>query len=179
MNPFDPANVIVISGAAGTGKTTLGIACAEALAGVLVDLDDEDRDIDELALAESPDVTATLAGARDRRYEVLRSGVSRQRISQPRPVIAIAPFTEEIASAAAWAGFTNAIGGGQVLLVWLFLDPLERATRIEQRGAVRDRDRTDLERIFQAPRVPHIAIDGRLDTDRQIAVIKSRFDNGN
>lgn len=172
------APLMVISGAAGMGKTTLARACARERSAVVIDLDEVAVEETQQAIASSPDPTSALASIRDLRYGQLRDLIRKQRRSGAAPVIAVAPFTREVSSAEDWTAFVHGVGGGEVTLVWMHLDPGERSARIQARGAHRDRKREDLGTTFVSPPVPHIDVDGALDTDQQVNLIWSRFDNG-
>jgi predicted kinase len=167
---------ILISGAAGTGKSTLAAALAPRLGAAILDLD--------VATGPLTEVVCTLLGRTDLsdprvaeltrtpRYETLlalaadnlRAGIS---------VILVAPFTAE-RSPAGWAAFTDRLEphAAGVLLVWLDLPPDHLITRLKRRGAARDSDKVANPDAFLAgvhrapPVVPHL----RLDATRPVTV---------
>lgn len=178
MNGGSNAPLVVISGAAGTGKTTLARACARAWSAPVADLDDVAVEETRQAIASDVDPTEALAAIRHLRYRQLRDLVCDLRLSGAPVVVAVAPFTREVSSVENWEAFVEQVGGGSVSLVWVRLDPAERLRRIDQRGAERDRNRGDLQADFSPPPVPHLAIDGASDLPQSIERIRSRFDNG-
>jgi adenylate kinase len=72
--------VIAISGLAGSGKTTLGHACARAWAGIVVDLDDLALELTAQALAHHRDASQALAAIRDERYAELYERIRQERV---------------------------------------------------------------------------------------------------
>lgn len=179
MDSRPPAPLIAISGAAGTGKTTLAHAWSDVTGARVIDLDPETVAIVAAELRAHPelDEPAAMARTRDRRYARLVEMTASARRSGARAVVTVAPFTLEIATAPAWADFVHRCGGGDVTLVWLSLSPAVRARRIAARAAYRDRDRLDLEARFDPPAVNHVAVDATASTQAQVALLRSHFDN--
>lgn len=175
-----PAPLIAISGAAGTGKTTLARAWSDVTGARILDLDPETAAIVAAELREHPelDEPEAIVRTRDRRYDRLIELTASARRSGASAVVTVAPFTREIATAQAWADFVDRCGGGDVSLVWLSLAPPDRARRIAARAADRDRDRHDLEARFDPPAVDHVAVDATASTDAQVALLRSHLGNG-
>lgn len=175
-----PAPLLIISGAAGTGKTTVANAWAAMTGARVLDLDIVAADLVRRLHAASPGSSEpeVLRSARRGRYECLVRAIVQARESQETAVVAVAPFTEEISSARAWSRFVDACGSGEVALVWLWLDEAERARRIEERGATRDRGRDDADKRFAPPEVAHLAVSAAAATDEQIAQLRSQLGNG-
>lgn len=82
------------------------------------------------------------------------------------PVLLVAPFTTQIRDPSAWAAWVDRLGGEQVRLVWVGVDPDVLRERLTRRGSPLDsgklaewdrfvtRIRPDL-----PPPVPHVALD--------------------
>jgi predicted kinase len=88
------------------------------------------------------------------------------------PVLLSAPFTSQIHSVARWRTWVEDLGGPSVHLVWIHTDAGTLRHRLRARGLGRDAgkvarfaDFTTAIRPGQAPPVPHIAIDNRLDAE--------------
>jgi predicted kinase len=160
---------VLISGAPGTGKSTLAAALAPRLGAAVLDLD--------VATGPLTDLVSDLIGVTDLsdpkiaqltrapRYDTLfalaednlRAGVS---------VVLVAPFTAE-RSVNGWHAVTQrlrALAAGPVL-VWLHLPPHELVDRLRRRDAVRDTDKVKDLAAFLAtvhrdpPAAPHLALD--------------------
>ena len=169
--------VIVISGVAGCGKTTLAHAWAPTVDAMVVDLDVVAADVVQAARESDPNMAEWQINAalRTDRYQRLIDAV--RGLRGEAMVVAVAPFTEEISDPDRWARFVADIGGGPVHLVWIELDPRLRAERIASRGAVRDVGRVDDPVPACPPRVDHLPVDGALPTDAMVEILRSRFDN--
>lgn len=169
--------VIVISGIAGCGKTTLAHAWAPMVDAIVVDLDVVAADVVQAAKESDPNVAEWQINAdlRTDRYQRLIHAV--RLVRQQAMVVAVAPFTDEISDSGPWARFVADIGGEPVHLVWIELDPRLRAERIASRGAVRDAGRVDDPAPARPPGVDHLLVDGALATDALVEILRSRFGN--
>jgi predicted kinase len=98
------------------------------------------------------------------------------------PVLLDAPFTGQIHDPARWASWVTELGGEPVRLVWVRADPATLHARLTDRGLPRDGQKlarfaefVAAIRAGQAPPVPHLAVDNRLDApvplDQQIAAL--------
>ena len=143
MPRTDPAHhprAVLIGGAAGTGKSTLGAALAPLLSAALLDLD----------VATGP-LTAVIAGligrsdlsdsglaalTRTPRYATLLA-LAGDNLRAGRPVVLVAPFTAE-RTAPGWAAVTARLAPTAPVLVWLRLAPDRLVARLHGRGATRD-----------------------------------------
>ena len=163
---------VLISGAAGTGKSTLAAALAPRLGAAILDLD--------VATGPLTDVLAGLLGRTDLsdpklaeltrvpRYETLLA-LAEDNLRAGIPVVLVAPFTAE-RSPAGWTVVTDRLGphAAGVLLVWLNLPADRLVARLKQRGAVRDSDKVSNPGAFLAgihrdpPTVRHLALDAGL-----------------
>lgn len=173
-------SVTVIAGGAGSGKTTLARAVCAATGARLLDLDAVTADLVSRAMADRPGESeaTVLSAIRDDRYAHLLDAARRARVDSD--VILAAPFTREIADPDAWRGLVRGVGGEPVSLVWLEVDPRERARRIRLRGAARDAHLLDLDRAPSVPPpvVAHLAVAAELPTPVKVALVTSQFDNG-
>jgi predicted kinase len=180
---------ILISGAPGTGKSTLAAALAPRLGAAVLDLD--------VATGPLTDLVSDLIGVvdlsdpkiagltRTARYDTLfalaednlRAGVS---------VVLVAPFTAE-RSVRGWRAVMERLGalGAGPVLVWLHLAPDELVDRLKRRDAVRDADKVNDPATFLAtvdrdpPAAPHLALDatGRV-ADLAGCVVDHMANNG-
>ena len=109
--------VYVISGVAGSGKTTLAHAWAPTMGAAIVDLDVVAANVVDTALHEHPEARPWQINAayRVQRYRCLIDAITSERRSAT--VMAVAPFTQEIAGEAPWSQFVRDIGGGEWLTV--------------------------------------------------------------
>lgn len=167
--------VFVISGAAGTGKTTLAQAFARQGNAQVVDLDVVAAAVVQAAQAKNPDASEWQINAtvRQERYAALSEAVRQLRANSA--VIAVAPFTEEISDADRWKDLVASLGGEPVHLVWLDLDPALRAQRIAGRGATRDHGRIEVDR--RAPAVGYLHLDAAGSVEDLVRGLMSRFGN--
>jgi predicted kinase len=161
--------VVLISGAAATGKSTLAAALAPRLGAAVLDLD--------VATGPLTAVVSGLLGAadlsdprlaaltREPRYETLYA-LAEENLRAGLSVVLVAPFTTE-RTTAGWAVVTRRLGryAGDLTLVWLHLPPQDLVDRLTRRGAARDRDKMRRPEAFLAtvhadpPAVPHLAVD--------------------
>lgn len=165
----DPLAVFV-AGTAGSGKSTLGRAIAEALRAPLVDLDSVTTPLLD-ALPDgllgdhwltSPHAAAIRAG----RYAALRATAADALATAGR-VVVVAPFTAELAGGAEWQQLRDALAPVEPLVVHVDADPAVLASRRAIRGASRDAHRPDTVPI--APAIAVTAVDAELSTAQQLA----------
>jgi predicted kinase len=171
---------LLVCGAPGSGKTTVGRALARRLGAALLDQDVVTGPLTAVVagvLGVDDLDDPVLAGAtRDARYETLFAAAE-DNLRTGRPVVLVAPFTREQRQPDAWRRVTERLHGGRVHLVWLTLPPDELLRRMRERGAERDRPKLDDAAAFLArldqlpPAVPHIAVDATADIADQCAKI--------
>jgi predicted kinase len=160
---------VLVGGAAGTGKSTLGAALAPRLGAALLDLDVATGPLTAVVseLVGRADLSDPLLAARTRkpRYDTLFA-LARDNLRAGLPVVLVAPFTAE-RSADGWsavAELLTAYARG-VVLVWLRLPPDRLVERLARRGAARDADKVTRPDRFLAgvddspPAVPHLGLD--------------------
>lgn len=170
MSKTDPTRVALVAGAPGSGKSTLGEALAPAVGAALLDLDaitnpllDRLQDAGLLG-ARHWNEPALREVIRPARYAALREAVS----AQPGRVVAVAPWTAELAGGAAWGELVAACGG-EPLVVWLRADGDLLRDRRAVRGLDRDAHAVD---PIGAPAVVHLAVDAALPTADQVALVR-------
>jgi len=166
----DQPEVVLIAGAAGSGKSILGEALARAGSAVLLDLDTLTNPLLE-ALAD-----ANVFGdrhwndpllrsiVRPARYAALRNAIS----AQSGRVVAVAPWSAELAGGTEWAALSAALGGSPHV-IWLRADPQLLASRRARRALDRDAHVVD---AAAAPVVPHLELDATLPTSDQVAELR-------
>lgn len=172
-------DLFMITGPAGSGKTTLGRALASRLKAALLDLDDATEGLVREFLMAHPDRSeaAALRELRERRYaELAKQARARLLRSPSTDLILIAPFTAEISSLERWDAWLADLGVApeSAHLVWLTLPPAERLRRMTARGASRDA-RAVAEATTGAglpesvpPVVPCLRVDAQQPSPRQV-----------
>ena len=170
--------IVVVAGAAGSGKTTLGRELARALRLPLLDLDTITNPLlDGLGALTDPDGAEPLhwndaklrPTMRPARYAALRAVLADQRDSGVGAVL-VAPFTAELRGGAEWDALVEA-AGAVPKVVWLHADAATIAARRAERGAERDTHIVDPS-TDTPPAIEHLSIEAALSTSQQLAAVQ-------
>lgn len=134
--------LIAVAGIPGSGKTTIGRAAARLLGAALLDLDVLTNPLlQRLSDAVGADGFLghpALGGATRRaRYECL-AGVAADLLTGGLPVVAVAPFTDELAESPQWQAFCALAHAPTALLVQVQVPAEVAVDRRRRRGLPRD-----------------------------------------
>ena len=159
---------VLVCGAPGSGKSTVGALVARRLRAALLDLDTATASLTAVISAmhgtDDLDDAALVRRTRAARYEALIA-LAKDHLAISTSVVLVAPFTTERRDPRAWQQLQRrlASSGGDASMVWLRISADEVLRRVEQRGAARDLAK--LRRDWPAgldldpPAVPHIEVD--------------------
>lgn len=170
----DQLPVLVVAGAAGSGKTTLGRELARSFGVPLLDLDTLTNPLlDELDSimggphwnSAGPHSERIRAG----RYAVLLAAARDLVEIGQRPVL-IAPFTRELAAGAEWDRLVSSVAPAATMVVHVDGSPELLARRRAARGAARDA-RRPMDAPAEKPLVPHLRVDAELSTLLQVDLV--------
>ena len=165
------SRAVLVCGAPGSGKSTVGALVARQLRAVLLDLDTATAGLMAVISAmhgtddlDEPELARLTRAAR---YETITS-LAEDNLASGISAVLVAPFTTERRDPSAWGALQRRMHqlGASTTLVWLRISADEVLRRVERRGA--GRDRAKLRRDWPAgldldpPAVPHIAVDARL-----------------
>ena len=162
---------VLVSGAPGSGKSTVGAVIAQRLGAALLDLDTATaaltRVVGDLRGTHDLDDPDLVRVTRAARYDAI-TALAEDNLAIGVDVVLVAPFSTERRDPAAWDVLRSRLeqGGATSRLVWLRISADEVGRRVERRGLARDAakhagswtDGLDLE----APAVPHIEADAVL-----------------
>ena len=166
--PSGRPRAILVCGAPGSGKSTVGAVIARRLHAALLDLDTATAGLTAVITAmhgtDDLDEADLVRLTRAARYEAL-AALAEDNLAVGVSVVLVAPFTTERRDPRAWEQLQRrmARSGGDTLMVWLRISADEVLRRVEQRGAARDRAklRSDWPAALDLdpPAVPHIEVD--------------------
>jgi predicted kinase len=169
-SPARPLAVLVC-GAPGSGKSTVGALVARRLRAALLDLDTATGSlvavIGELQGTDNLDDLHFARLTRTARYETL-TVLAEDNLAVGTSVVMVAPFTVERRDPRAWSAVLRRMDqvGASTSLVWLRLSADEVLRRVGQRGAGRDlgklRGDWSASLDLEPPTVPHLEVDALL-----------------
>jgi predicted kinase len=164
----DQPRAVLVCGAPGSGKSTVGALVARRLRAALLDLDTATASLTAVIAAKhgTDDLDdADLARAtRAARYEAL-SALAEDNLAVGTSAVLVAPFTTERRDPDAWQRLESrmARAGGGTSMVWLRISADEVLRRVGQRGAARDvaklRGDWPAGLDLGPPAVPHLEVD--------------------
>lgn len=170
----DRLPVLLVAGAAGSGKTTLGRELARRFRIPLLDLDTLTNplldQLDSVSVgphwnSPGPHSEQIRAG----RYAVLLAAATDLVDIGQRPVL-VAPFTRELTGGAEWEHLIAQLAPAATSVVHVDGSPELLARRRADRGAERDAHRPS-DTPAEKPRVPHLRVDAELSTEQQVELV--------
>ena len=184
---------LVVTGCPAAGKSTLGLALARELGAALVDLDSATaplvsvvlglmslEDLDELRDLgrRDPDALGLADRTRAARYETV-TALAEDSLRAGTPVVVVAPFTRERRDPDAWAALARRLeaAGGEPHLVWISMPAAVALSRLQARGAERDRRKIADVSTYLAgldlapPTVEHILVHGEGALTTQVSAV--------
>jgi sugar-phosphatase len=176
---FEEKNVIiVVAGAAGSGKSTLGRELARSLCLPILDLDTLTNPLLEgigksLFSGRHWNDVSLRSIIRPARYAALLSTIAEQ-VAVGSDAVAVAPFTAELQGGGEWE-LLSVAAGGTLTVVWLSASAKTLTARRASRAAARDGHIVDPP-AGGAPRVPYLLVDAALATSQQVAIVKRQLD---
>lgn len=170
----DRLPVLLVAGAAGSGKTTLGRELARRFRIPLLDLDTLTNplldQLDSVSVgphwnSPGPHSEQIRAG----RYAVLLAAATDLVDIGQRPVL-VAPFTRELTGGAEWEQLIAQLAPAATSVVHVDGSPELLARRRAARGAERDAHRLS-DTPAEKPRVPYLRVDAELSTEQQVELV--------
>jgi len=163
-----PPLAVLVCGAPGSGKSTVGALVARRLGAALLDLDTATASlvavIAELHGTDNLDDPSFARRTRAARYDALTS-LAEDNLTAGISAVMVAPFTLERRDPQAWSALRRRMEqvGASTTMVWLRISADEVLRRVDQRGAVRDlaKQRGDWSTglDLDPPAVPHLEVD--------------------
>src|SRR5680860_1274286 len=164
-------SVVLVAGAPGSGKSTLGALIASHLSAALLDLDTATASlvavVGELLGSDDLDAPELARVTRVARYEAI-TALAEDNLAVGTSAVLVAPFSTERRDPVAWNALQRRMMklGAKTSLVWLRISAEEVLRRVEGRGAGRDVSKLRGDWLagldLGPPAVPHIEVDAHL-----------------
>lgn len=181
-----PPFALLVTGAPGAGKSTVGAELARRLRAALIDLDPATEALTQvvagLLTVDDLDDPRLANATRAARYSTIEA-LAVESLRVGTDVVLVAPFTAERRDPAAWSALLGRLesAGARVVLVWLRITPAEITRRVAQRGAQRDLAKGDpgwIGRLdLTAPVVPHLVADASLQPEQAAESVLAQLDS--
>lgn len=181
-----PPFALLVTGAPGAGKSTVGAELARRLRAALIDLDPATEALTQvvagLLTVDDLDDPRLANATRAARYSTIEA-LAVESLRVGTDVVLVAPFTAERRDPAAWSALRGRLesAGARVVLVWLRITPAEITRRVAQRGAQRDLAKGDpgwIGRLdLTAPVVPHLVADASLPPEQAAESVLAQLDS--
>ncbi|CCH75352.1 conserved hypothetical protein [Nostocoides australiense Ben110] len=181
-----PPFALLVTGAPGAGKSTVGAELARRLRAALIDLDPATEALTQvvagLLTVDDLDDPRLANATRAARYSTIEA-LAVESLRVGTDVVLVAPFTAERRDPAAWSALRGRLesAGARVVLVWLRITPAEITRRVAQRGAQRDLAKGDpgwIGRLdLTAPVVPHLVADASLQPEQAAESVLAQLDS--
>jgi predicted kinase len=178
---------IVVCGAPGSGKSTVGALAARRMRAALLDLDTATASltavISSLHGSDDLDDPTLVSLTREARYETL-ARLAEDNLTAGIDVVLVAPYTSERRDLEAWEALQRRMDsvGADATMFWLRISATEVLRRVERRAAGRDREKLVGEwpagLDLGPPAVPHVEVDALLSPSDIAATIVSSLTGG-
>jgi len=182
-----PPQAVLVCGAPGSGKSTVGALVARRLPAALLDLDTATASlvavIAELHGTDDLDDPSFARRTRAARYEALTS-LAEDNLAAGISAVMVAPFTLERRDPGAWGLLRRRMEqvGARTTMVWLRVPADEVRRRVDQRGAVRDVAKLRADWVagldLEPPAVPHLEVDALSSPVTMAEVVLSSLPGG-
>ncbi|MCW2827268.1 MAG: hypothetical protein JWQ67_884 [Marmoricola sp.] len=164
-------SVVLMAGAPGSGKSTVGALVANRLSAALIDLDTATASltavVGELLGREDIDDPEVVRWTREARYEAI-TALAEDNVKAGVSAVLVAPYSSERKDPKAWQALETRLSraGARTTLVWLRISADEVLRRVEARGAARDvlklRGKWLAGLDLGPPAVAHLEVDAHL-----------------
>ncbi|MFM1917836.1 MAG: hypothetical protein RJB01_1351 [Actinomycetota bacterium] len=160
----EPTPVVFITGAAGTGKSTVAELLSDRWTTTHLDFDEVTRPVVDLALVEHPewDEATCLQQVKPLRYSKFFADIETLLAGRDAPeiLVASAPMTGYLADPSAWGPVEVRIRevGGVPIVIWLHVDEEIRQARVATRGSTRDLGVEESQRAPSPPKITQVPV---------------------
>jgi len=175
-------SVVLVAGAPGSGKSTVGALIASHTSAALLDLDTATASlvavVGDLLGSDDLDDPELARVTRRARYEAI-TALAEDNLAVGTSAVLVAPFSTERRDPVAWSALQRRMIklGAKPTLVWLRISAEEARRRIEGRGAGRDASKLRGNWLagldLGPPVIPHIEVDAHLPPATIAALVLS------